>query len=757
MQMIRSFFKRILDDLKQKKLLPLKILCFVHASTHVVLYPYLTIHMRELGISVEETAVMSSLTPLFLIMIPPLAGLFADKIGNFRLLLALTSVLGGLSALLMLTVPVGRLMVTYPPSVELVASCNGQNLRLQHVSQYSCQPLHQYAHETNLTVESCGYICELPNASPEEMDAVLRSNLYNVNLQSPIQSTRLYYQNIYNSLSRDSKPVKDQTRVRILTNDPYFNSTMRKVTDNKIFFPVPQLYKMECKYEVTNATCTLGKSDLLSQTDAGAEYEFRARLSHDVKTGNNEVHEYKVRSILKENGTKYGDDFNGVDSTTCIDKLSQTENVDDLSVWVQVNSKRFSKCYSACAATAPRTSLCENSQEQVEIDPALTFWTYMAVRVFVGIIGGTSFAMFEGAVIAIIREQCADYGLQKVYGSFGGILSSPLSGLLIDYASRGKGYRDFRPAFYLYAVLKVLCGALMLSLDLEFKKPAKTLVKDVITVFKSFEILALLIACVVMGTAWGYLESFLFWFLQDLGASQSLMGITITVGGVAGLPLLVLSGPIISKIGHSNVLFIGFVFYAIRLFGYSLIYNPWLSLIFEAMESVTLSLSFTAAVTYAALLSSTTTDTSVQGLLGGLYYGVGKGAGSLSGGYLMKYFGTRTTYRLFAGATLVTGCIYFLFNRFCIRKFVKDRENNACKKANMLDVEGVETIRGQKVNTDVAKDASKLNEMSNLDRLKLVTDSTDGGSDSGVENPAYTEHEGSAAENVKREESKEKV
>lgn len=58
--------------------------------------------------------------------------------------------------------------------------------------------------------------------------------------------------------------------------------------------------------------------------------------------------------------------------------------------------------------------------------------------------------------------------------------------------------------------------------------------------------------------------------------------------------------------------------------GYSLIYNPWLCLIFEALESVTSSLSFTAAVTYAAKLSSMTTDTSVQGLLGGLYYGVGK-------------------------------------------------------------------------------------------------------------------------------------
>lgn len=45
------------------------------------------------------------------------------------------------------------------------------------------------------------------------------------------------------------------------------------------------------------------------------------------------------------------------------------------------------------------------------------------------------------------------------------------------------------------------------------------------------------------------------------------MGITITVGGVAGIPLLALSDPIISKIGHANVLFIGFVFYAIRLCG----------------------------------------------------------------------------------------------------------------------------------------------------------------------------------------------
>jgi hypothetical protein len=58
--------------------------------------------------------------------------------------------------------------------------------------------------------------------------------------------------------------------------------------------------------------------------------------------------------------------------------------------------------------------------------------------------------------------------------------------------------------------------------------------------------------------------------------------------------------------------------------GYSVLYNPWLCLLFEAMEGVTSALAFTAAVTYAAKLSNTNTDTSVQGLLGGLYFGAGK-------------------------------------------------------------------------------------------------------------------------------------
>lgn len=59
-------------------------------------------------------------------------------------------------------------------------------------------------------------------------------------------------------------------------------------------------------------------------------------------------------------------------------------------------------------------------------------------------IGGMAAAMFEGAVIAILREHGGDYGLQKIYGIIGGMISSPISGILIDYVSRNKEYKDFR-------------------------------------------------------------------------------------------------------------------------------------------------------------------------------------------------------------------------------------------------------------------------------------------------------------------------
>ena len=52
-----------------------------------------------------------------------------------------------------------------------------------------------------------------------------------------------------------------------------------------------------------------------------------------------------------------------------------------------------------------------------------------------------------------------------------------------------------------------------------------------------------------------------------MGGSKSLMGLTLTVSGLSGIPILLIADKIFRKIGHANVQIIGFLFYVIRLIG----------------------------------------------------------------------------------------------------------------------------------------------------------------------------------------------
>ncbi|XP_018349319.1 PREDICTED: uncharacterized protein LOC108752755 [Trachymyrmex septentrionalis] len=703
----KIFFSRIIKDFKSKELMPLKLIFFVQASTLYVLYPYLTIHMRELGINVEETAIMSSITPLVAMVMPPLAGMLADRIGNFRILLSLFSAFGGLAALLLLLVPIGRVTVHFPQKIIMDLGCEGRNGSLLHtMSQIHPCETKLESEEIAVNVESCGFVCHVETNNETDGSQILKSRLYTVrhlNFQTGVNTSYKYIVAPSDLATVQSIQQEDMKEHRQLKNNEFFKTSIRQVSKTHYFFPTDQLFSFSCVSLSGHVqdNFTTDTSFRISRNHTSCVFDNFMKSKDNInRTINYHLYKSKIKSLkpdeddLQEEQQRYlsekiswaGEDLK---KPICDDLESNINNQITIQVRLYDHEANLeatnrvlniNECKKKCIVTLPRNAVCSNMNMEVEYNVKLTFWLYLVIRVFIGIIGGTTFAMFEGAVIAILREQEADYGLQRIYGSIGGMISSPLSGLLIDYASKGKGYTDFRPAFYLYAALKLASGVLMLLINLEFKAPAKNVVRDVFIVLRNIETAVLFLACFVLGTAWGYIESFLFWLIQDLGGSRSLMGITVAVGGIAGIPLLALSGPIISKIGHANVLFIGFVFYAIRLCGYSLIYDPWLTLIFEALESVTTSLSFTAAVTYAAKLSTTSTDSSIQGLLGGVYYGVGKGSGSLIGGYLMKFFGTRPTYQIFAVVTLLTGIIYFIFNVTYLKKRSQLEGNDIVKK-----------------------------------------------------------------------------
>ena len=193
---------------------------------------------------------------------------------------------------------------------------------------------------------------------------------------------------------------------------------------------------------------------------------------------------------------------------------------------------------------------------------------------------------------------------------------------------------------------------------------------------KNAEVVAFLGMMMFAGTFWGYIEAFLFWYMDDLNAPKAYMGWTVAVGMVTSLPFLIFSGPITDTIGHMNVIILGMLAYTGRMLGYSFITNPVFVYPFEALEGLTMALMMTSAVTYVAKISTPSTIASVMGMMGALFFGVGKGSGSLFGGILMSYIGAANTFRFFAVNAAVCALTYGFFQ--CL--YVRPRKNQPSEK-----------------------------------------------------------------------------
>jgi hypothetical protein len=140
-----------------------------------------------------------------------------------------------------------------------------------------------------------------------------------------------------------------------------------------------------------------------------------------------------------------------------------------------------------------------------------------------------------------------------------------LAGLLIDVAEThdteinameddnnaiSEGHSNgYNPIIYLYFALRLLASLCLLKLNLDFKPPAKKIFKNIRNVICRINVLSYLIVFLFAGIMWGFLETFLFWYLEDLGATKFLLGISLGIGTLLGIPLTIFSHLLLKTIG----------------------------------------------------------------------------------------------------------------------------------------------------------------------------------------------------------------
>ena len=95
----------------------------------------------------------------------------------------------------------------------------------------------------------------------------------------------------------------------------------------------------------------------------------------------------------------------------------------------------------------------------------------------------------------------------------------------------------------------------MLRLNLDFKPPAKKIFKNLQKVLCKVDVIAYLVVFLVAGVIWGFLESFLFWYMEDIGASKLLLGVSLGIGTLTGVPLTIFSHLLLKNVGNVSLFF----------------------------------------------------------------------------------------------------------------------------------------------------------------------------------------------------------
>ncbi|XP_042887952.1 uncharacterized protein LOC122263552 isoform X2 [Penaeus japonicus] len=107
---ITAGFQRFLKDLLNLKLVVIKIIYFFLLAGIVILWPQFTIHQEAIGLTKYQTGIIGSVMSGITIIIPLLGGIIGDKVGNYKVILSIATVLAGVSSLLFPAVPSAKEM-----------------------------------------------------------------------------------------------------------------------------------------------------------------------------------------------------------------------------------------------------------------------------------------------------------------------------------------------------------------------------------------------------------------------------------------------------------------------------------------------------------------------------------------------------------------------------------------------------------------------------------------------------------------------
>ncbi|XP_055952072.1 major facilitator superfamily domain-containing protein 6-like [Argiope bruennichi] len=272
--------------------------------------------------------------------------------------------------------------------------------------------------------------------------------------------------------------------------------------------------------------------------------------------------------------------------------------------------------------------------------------------------GTNVYRFFDVITMDLTNQYNSDFGKHRLWSILGILFGPPLAGFILHVSALDGNDQKYTPAFVCSFIFTVFSLIPVWNVNPKFHKPAPAVWKKTFEFVMNTEILLFLILLFTMGISFGFLTIYGRWYLQDLGASDFLIGAAAGVSALCGLPLLYASKWILIKAGLRNFFVLCLLTYTFYCFSLSFIREPLLAIAIEVVNVFAYYLFWVAAIEYCDKVAPVELQATMKVLAGSLHYNTARLGATAIGGYVMKDFGGRVAYRVTGGLCLGYAIFY---------------------------------------------------------------------------------------------------
>ncbi|RIK57996.1 MAG: hypothetical protein DCC57_01280 [Chloroflexi bacterium] len=259
--------------------------------------------------------------------------------------------------------------------------------------------------------------------------------------------------------------------------------------------------------------------------------------------------------------------------------------------------------------------------------------------------------LVDNSVMALLGERSADYGKQRLWGAVGWGVAGGIAGLLVDRLG-------ISASFFAFALWMTVGLVVALRLPISHAAIGQPFWVGLAGLLRDRRLVVFLITMLMAGIGMSTVNSFLFLYLEDLGAGASLMGLSLTIATLSELPVFFFSGLLLQRWGARGMLLLSLTVFVLRLAIYAAFPLAEIVLAANLLHGLTFSASWVAGVTYANQIAPPGLGATAQGLFSGVMMGLGAALGALAGGLLYETAGPSAMYGVVA-VCVAAGVLFF--------------------------------------------------------------------------------------------------